>query len=149
MKDIIFEIRNNWMNLYSIEEDIFHPMIGLAFDYVKEEKGNQNTKSINQFIQLMQSCGAKTGTEFEYQYFKLTDLVKQNYFKDKFIKVKSIINKMTLEQFSSDVSYLIDEIENNDDIFVFDESAVPMSLDHWMRNAEPGRYYVGATFYTH
>lgn len=91
MKDNIFEINNNWMNLYKIKEDFFDPMIGLAFDWVKEEKGMKNTESINELIAIMHSYGAKTGTEFEYQYFELTDEVKQNYFRDRFREVKLMI----------------------------------------------------------
>lgn len=56
---------------------------------------------------------------------------------------------MTLEQFSSDVSLLIEKIENPVGIFVCDNSSVPWSMDYWIRNAEFGRYYVGASFITH
>lgn len=149
MKGNIFEINNNWMNLYKIKEDFFDPMIGLAFDWVKEEKGMKNTESINDLIAMMNSYGAKTGTEFEYQYFELTDEVKQNYFRQRFREVKLMIRNMTLEEFSSNVSLLIEKIENPDDIFVCDNSFVPWSIDYWIRDVEPGRYYVGASFITH
>lgn len=149
MKGNIFEINNNWMNLYKIKEDFFDPMIGLAFDWVKEEKGMKNTESINELIAMMYSYGAKTGIEFEYQYFELTDEVKQNYFRERFREVKLMIRDMTLEEFSSNVSLLIEKIENPDDVFVCDNSSIPWSMDYWIRDAEPGRYYVGASFITH
>lgn len=148
MKGLIFEICNNWMHLYDTKEEVFHPLAGLSFDYVELEVGERNTESIDKLIKFMSMFGAKTGHEFEFQYFELTDTVRLRYFNDRFRKVKAIIDLMTLEEFSTDVSDLLCEIEDPNAL-VCDDTLTLVTLDHWVRNAEPGRYYVGATFYTH
>ena len=140
------------------EDDLYESLDVLSVDYVSDVDEDDALCNKEYFVEMMKKCGAEIGSEIidnvTYQTFKgLTPEVKEKYFEDKFKKMKTLVEKMTLREFSTDrennVYDLKKAIENDYSDMVY-ENGRYRTLDSWVRNADPEKtYYLGNVVFLH
>lgn len=106
-------------------------------------------------LKVLEHLGAKIGIDEEgRKQFQISDQVKQNYFRDRFYKMKQIVEKMTLKTFSSDKIADLQEIleESYDNAVYLGDYEYDKFLlfDRFIREAETDAwYYIGTVILMH
>lgn len=79
----------------------------------------------------------------------ITRECKENYFRDRFAKVKKMVADMDLDEFSnSDLFTLRDAIQDDWGNMVYEDSMMP--FDQFIRTSIPDtKYYIGNIIYLH
>lgn len=100
-------------------------------------------------LEVLEHLGAKIGIDEEgRKQFHLSEQVKKKYFRDRFYKMKQMVEKITLETFScggiSDLQELLEESYDNA-VYMGDYGYDKfLSFDRFIREAETDVwYYVG------
>lgn len=141
----ILEIKKDWDDLYQMRLDEFDSSIGALFDTIIEDNGEK----AEEFFEWIADLGVETGIHLGFKYFELTEESKKAIFIGKFNQIKASIEKMTLDDFISTNPFTLVEaftLQSNIEIYVSDGNTI--SLDQWLRESKPGRYYVGKVFNT-
>lgn len=114
------------------EEELYEHLPDIA-EFVKTEKNKEGAASI--LLEEMQELGAVVG--------------KEDYFRDRFTKVKKMVADMDLDEFSnSDLFTLRDAIQDNWGDMAYEDSMIP--FDQFIRTAIPdAKYYIGNIIYLH
>ena len=107
----------------------------------EEEKTTEGAACI--LLEEMQELGAVVGKEDDIPYIIFTKECKENYFRDRFTKVKKMVADMDLDEFSnSDLFTLRDTIQDNWGDMAYEDSMIP--FDQFIRTAIPdAKYYIG------
>ena len=147
MRGFLYEIDQNPENLGSITKVDFFEGIGVVAEWFSDGTIDDLEPLLDRFHEV----GAEIGVDQNYPYFVLTSEVKQNHFRQKFQKAKSMMKEMTLEEFSkSTLETLRHAIENDWDDAVYTGGAIPIPLDRWIREAKTGvKYYLGNVVVMH
>ena len=100
-------------------------------------------------LEEMQELGAVVGKEDYIPYIIFTKECKENYFRDRFTKVKKMVADMDLDEFSnSNLFALRDTIQDNWGDMAYEDSMIP--FDQFIRTAIPdAKYYIGNIIYLH
>lgn len=116
-------------------------------EFVKTEKNKEGAVCI--LLEEMQELGAVVGKEDDIPYIIFTKECKENYFRDRFAKVKKMVADMDLDEFSnSDLFTLRDTIQNNWGDMAYEDSMIP--FDQFIRTAIPdAKYYIGNIIHLH
>ena len=114
----------------------------------KKNISNQKVKK-QILLEEMQELGAVVGKEDDIPYIIFTKECKENYFRDRFAKVKKMVADMDLDEFSnSDLSTLRDTIQDSWGDMAYEDSMIP--FDQFIRTAIPdAKYYIGNIIYLH
>ena len=128
------------------EEELYEHLPDIA-EFVKTEKNKEGAVCI--LLEEMQELGAVVGKEDDISYIIFTKECKENYFRDRFAKVKKIVADMDLDEFSnSDLFTLRDTIQDNWGDMAYEDSMIP--FDQFIRTAIPdAKYYIGNIIYLH
>lgn len=116
-------------------------------EFVKTEKNKEGAACI--LLEEMQELGAVVGKEDDIPYIIFTKECKENYFRDRFTKVKKMVADMDLDEFSnSDLFTLRDTIQDNWGDMAYEDSMIP--FDQFIRTAIPdAKYYIGNIIHLH
>ena len=122
------------------EEELYEHLPDIA-EFVKTEKNKEGAVCI--LLEEMQELGAVVGKEDDIPYIIFTKECKENYFRDRFAKVKKMVADMDLDEFSnSDLFTLRDTIQDNWGDMAYEDSMIP--FDQFIRTAIPdAKYYIG------
>ena len=94
-------------------------------EFVKTEKNKEGAACI--LLEEMQELGAVVGKEDDIPYIIFTKECKENYFRDRFAKVKKMVADMDLDEFSnSDLFTLRDAIQDDWGNMVYKKSFFPI-----------------------
>lgn len=128
------------------EEELYEHLPDIA-EFVKTEKNKEGAASI--LLEEMQELGAVVGKEDDIPYIIFTKECKENYFRDRFAKVKKMVADMNLDEFSnSDLFTLRDAIQDDWGNMVYEDSMMP--FDQFIRTSIPDtKYYIGNIIYLH
>lgn len=141
MRGTIYEISKASENLGLMDESDFYEMIGVEFDYVKNEEKTEGASAAETFFKWLRSFG----TPISGNSFVLTETVKEKIFSENYSKFKKLADSMTLREFATSNLYTLrSHIEDpyGDAVHTEEDSFLP--LERWIREAETGvRYYVG------
>lgn len=98
-------------------------------------------------LEEMQELGAVVGKEDDIPYIIFTKECKENYFRDRFAKVKKMVADMDLDEFSnSDLFTLRDTIQDDWGHMAYEDSMIP--FDQFIRTAIcDTKYYIGNIIY--
>lgn len=141
----ILEIKKDWDDLYQMRLDEFDSSIGALFDTIIEDNGEQ----AEEFLEWITNLGVETGIQLGFKYFELTEESRRAIFIGKFNQFKASIKMMTLDDFISINPYtLVEAFTLPSDIEIYAGDGASISLDQWLRESKPGRYYVGKVFNT-
>ena len=80
------------------EEELYEHLPDIA-EFVKTEKNKEGAVCI--LLEEMQELGAVVGKEDDIPYIIFTKECKENYFRDRFAKVKKMVADMDLDEFSN------------------------------------------------
>lgn len=128
------------------EEELYEHLPDIA-EFVKTEKNKEGAACI--LLEEMQELGAVVGKEDDIPYIIFTKECKENYFRDRFTKVKKMVADMDLDEFSnSDLFTLRDTIQDNWGDMAYEDSMIP--FDQFIRTAIPdAKYYIGNIIHLH
>lgn len=128
------------------EEELYEHLPDIA-EFVKTEKNKEGAVCI--LLEEMQELGAVVGKEDDIPYIIFTKECKENYFRDRFTKVKKMVADMDLDEFSnSDLFTLRDTIQDNWGDMAYEDSMIP--FDQFIRTAIPDtKYYIGNIIHLH
>ena len=128
------------------EEELYEHLPDIA-EFVKTEKNKEGAVCI--LLEEMQELGAVVGKEDDIPYIIFTKECKENYFRDRFTKVKKMVADMDLDEFSnSDLFTLRDAIQDNWGDMAYEDSMIP--FDQFIRTAIPDtKYYIGNIIHLH
>ena len=105
------------------EEELYEHLPDIA-EFVKTEKNKEGAVCI--LLEEMQELGAVVGKEDDIPYIIFTKECKENYFRDRFAKVKKMVADMDLDEFSnSDLFTLRDAIQDDWGNMVYEDSMMP------------------------
>lgn len=144
----LYEIAADMDNLGEMDESDFYGNVGYEAVYFQNESDNHSAESLIDYLkQFGMEIGTKKDTSGrEYPWFSFSKESREEYFRKKYVKTKEIVDKMTLEEFSTDVVTLMHTIEDTySDAMYFNDSIY--SMDHFFREMGPGRYYIGNIVY--
>lgn len=147
MRGFLYEIDQNPENLGSITKVDFYEGVGVTAEWFSDG----TIDDLEPVLNRLHEAGAEMGVDQNYPYFVLTPEAKQNYFREKFQKAKSIMEEMTLEEFSkSTLETMRSAIENDWDDAVCTGGTTPAPLDRWIREAKTGvKFYLGNVVVMH
>ena len=97
------------------EEELYEHLPDIA-EFAKTEKNKEGAVCI--LLEEMQELGAVVGKEDDISYIIFTKECKENYFRDRFAKVKKIVADVDLDEFS------------NSDLFTLRDTIQDLSLIH-------------------
>lgn len=147
----IYELQKDASVVGDITEDMFFELAGHEFDYVSNRDDDESKILVTMLVDMLKGFGAEIGTEtideIELQYLVFSDKVKEAYFADRFVRLKSIIGEMDLHNFATCDPYSVKVLIDNayDDMVYYGTDGGLRSVDYFIRTAENGvKYYVGA-----
>ena len=128
------------------EEELYDHLPDIA-DFVKTAKNQKVKKQI--LLEEMQELEAVVGKEDDIHYIIFTKECKENYFRDRFAKVKKMVADMDLDEFSnSDLFALRDTIQDDWGDMAYEDYMMP--FDQFIRTAiHDTKYYIGNIIYLH
>lgn len=113
------------------EEELYEHLPDIA-EFVKTEKNKEGAVCI--LLEEMQELGAVVGKEDDIPYIIFTKECKENYFRDRFAKVKKMVADMDLDEFSnSDLFTLRDTIQDNWGDMAYEDSMIPFAASRSYR----------------
>lgn len=122
------------------------------FEWSEDISADEPRKDL---MEVLEQLGAKISTDEDGRnYFQISDQVKQNYFRNRFDRLKKIVQEMTLETFScdgvSDVQEIVEESYDNA-VYLGDYGYDRfLSFDWFIREAETDvSYYIGNVILMH
>lgn len=114
------------------EEELYEHLPDIA-EFVKTEKNKEGAVCI--LLEEMQELGAVVGKEDDIPYIIFTKECKENYFRDRFTKVKKMVADMDLDEFSnSDLFTLRDTIQDNWGDMAYEDSMILSGQPSPMQN---------------
>lgn len=162
MRGYLYEISKDPKDLNSIDPDMFGEFYGREFDYAAYMSDPEQTGKIRKmFLYMLQGFGFQTNYQDVKDFSK--DILqvsmpsvtaRETYFKNRLKELKNDVNKLSLENFASDigiVSGIIELIEDDNDDMVYNPDTQDlMLLDYFIRTMEPNTvYYIGQILYLH
>ena len=151
-----YEITDDPATINSMDTDsIENHAEGLEIDYCSEMGDESRDKTRKKFCEMLKSKGATISeTKGILSITGVTSSVKQNYFKDRFDKMKKLAAGITLEAFASDpydtTLYTLSNTIHQQwsDIVYF--NGIIYDLDTFIRNMQDDKtYYVGNIIHMH
>ena len=143
-RGFLYEIATDMEILGEMDESDFYHLVGCEADYFQNESDNHSVEGL---IYILKQFGMEAGIQKdaagrEHPWFSFSKENREEFFRKRFARTKEIIDKMTLEEFSTDVTTLMCTIDESfSDAMYFKDSIY--SMDHFFRAMEPGRYYIG------
>lgn len=147
----LYELQRDIDHLCAAEDD-FYRLVEIEFDYI--ETVENEAKLLTDFFAELGMCIGQvkhSDKEKPIYWVDITDEGKRNYFRSQYETFMQQIKNLTLDEFinSSTVWNLQYSLEDTYGDAVTTQYDQFISFDRFMREAEPGRYYIGATFYMH
>ncbi len=145
MRGYLYELSKDIENLHVLTESSYYDKCEIIADYFED---NQDEMPIEFLLDLLKKKGIETGTEIdsngdEQPWFLVTDETRQSYFKQAFEEAKTLLNHMSLAEFSKNIYQLKTLIEDDYDNGV-DFDGHFYNFDQFIRDALPNvRYYIG------
>lgn len=150
----IFEISDTIEDLFSMTETELYDALGRSeFDYLSDidDPSYVITALLERFKMAGMTIGLESDGDLEIPYFILDVESKKRYFKDCFEKFKSFTQDLTLDDFATksqwELKMLIND-EYGDAVASFGYGTF-ITLDAFVREAKPGKYFIGKTFLMH
>ena len=155
MRGYAYEITDDPNALNSMDKDsIESHSESLEIDYCSNMGSEAKTKASTAFCKKLKASGAEITAGKTPAISKVTSEVKQNYFKDRYEKMRKLAAGITLEAFASDpydtnLYNLSTAIHNQwSDIVYF--NGIIYDMDTFIRNMDADKtYYLGNIIYMH
>lgn len=124
----------------------------IGCDFVSDEINAD--ECIHDLLRWLERFGFKV--DFRKKFFHIDPKSKQKFFEERFRNMQEFANKMTLQEFSADNTSLtrlkeLIELDYNDCICesTIYEISCTYTMDHWIRAAETGTYFIGGVVLMH
>lgn len=161
----IYEVSDNINFIGSMgEEDFYEDLSALSVDYVANMDKADQDEMREDFLKTLKSHGAHvqlitddTLEEFPngvYAVSNLNDIFKKNFFHERYRRMKTLAESITLQQFSIDsfdttLYNLKNAIVDDYGDMIYLNSSYE-TLDYFIRNANPQTtYYIGNVVFMH
>ena len=144
----MYELQRTKELLNDLQEYQLYDHLPDIAEYVETVKNREEEKEY--LLEDMKDLGAVVGSEEGIDYIIFTKDCKENYFRERFLKVKKMVGDMSLEEFSSsDLCTLRDTIQDDWGDMVYKEDFM-MPFDQFIRTADADvKYYIGNMIYLH
>ena len=139
---------SDWLVADELAESTF---VGNIADYVRNIGDIDRQESIEWLSKYTVGALDVTLEDSDYK-LALAQNAKQTYFKERFESLKSMINKMTIDEFADDLTaWTMQELITQRYSFYVYEEGLYQTLDNFVRNAKDGEiYYIcGVLDYQH
>ncbi|MCD8109991.1 MAG: hypothetical protein LUE14_07820 [Clostridiales bacterium] len=155
MRGYIYEMSTDPKDLGKMDEELFYDLSDREFNYAENVSREVSDTAIDDLIRSLRKYGATEVWEKDsngkvLHGFIVDEACKQNYFRQRYEKLKADINNLTLPEFiqGGAASRLEQAITDRYDDCAYVGYLQP--LDTFIRDAEKGKaYFVGNVAYMH